>query len=546
MKNFITIFQIILIFIIYSIRLFSQDQLPKSDTTMLPKLEIPEITIVGKKAITLPFARKGEIYDYNIYEAPAPDSTLIGERTGTALPLGTLPRYDESFVPFHLSAEGLFGSYATLGVKVFADYKKSTWGIYGNGNFAATNGHVKNAGGNSLDLNLKGHSLVKTDNLILGSFRTIGGLNIYHDSYGLYGVHSTKADRSRSSVRFSAEMHSVERENNSLDINLSTVIWSVKDKYPQNQFSSSTVSPEFMALHSLKLWGVRFQTQLDYQSSSFNYNIPVQTSSFINLLMNAQWNLNSIWKLEIGGTIGQANFADGGSRNLIRPTASLNLQLDKDRRWSFWYKPEISFQSYHKQMISNPFFMRQIITSPETKPFVLGSSFWYNSEHYTVEFNGSAAIHTGMPVQVATLEMIDLEYVDAEQFVFNVDGTFHPTEKIQLNLSGVVQPTFKKGTSDQIPMIPLIKIGAKGEMPLSSKFNAWSGIEFWSRQNGVIDGSIKLKERILLNAGLTTTVLPHTFLSFELSNILNRNYEWWSGYRAPGISFLLNAKVNIR
>src|SRR5207249_363497 len=61
----------------------------------MPRLEIPEITIVGKKAITLPFARKGEIFDVNIYDAPPPDSSLLEDRPSIALPIGALPRYDE-------------------------------------------------------------------------------------------------------------------------------------------------------------------------------------------------------------------------------------------------------------------------------------------------------------------------------------------------------------------------------------------------------------------------------------------------------------------
>ena len=55
----------------------------------MPKLEIPEITIIGKKAITLPFARKGEIFDVDIYKAPPPDSSLVGRNP--LLPLGLLP-----------------------------------------------------------------------------------------------------------------------------------------------------------------------------------------------------------------------------------------------------------------------------------------------------------------------------------------------------------------------------------------------------------------------------------------------------------------------
>ncbi|HLF15078.1 MAG TPA: hypothetical protein VI932_09350, partial [Bacteroidota bacterium] len=60
----------------------------------LPRLEIPEITIVGKKAITLPFARKGELYDVPLYEAPPPDSGLLTDRPPVDLPPGSLPRYE--------------------------------------------------------------------------------------------------------------------------------------------------------------------------------------------------------------------------------------------------------------------------------------------------------------------------------------------------------------------------------------------------------------------------------------------------------------------
>jgi hypothetical protein len=524
----------------------AQEQAARIDTTVLPKLEIPEITIVGKKAITLPFARKGEIYDYTLYEAPLPDSSLIEERTGSSLPLGTLPRYDESFVPFHLSAEGSFGSFANGIAGIYADYKKGNWGLFGNGFFKTTNGHVNNAWVRSVDFNFKAHSLVKTDNVILGSFRTIGGLNIYHDSYGLFGVKTSSVDRSRTSVNFSADLHSIEREINSLDVNLSTVVWSVKDIYPGKEYSSSTVSPKFSATHAVKIGKTRMVTQLNYQSSSLNYNYPVQTPSLINLLLNAQWNLDTAWRVEVGGSLGQANLADGGSRTLIRPCASVRWQMDKDRQWTFWFKPEISFQPYDEQMRINPYFMRQIVANPEQKSVNLGSSFWYNSEYYTIEVNGTATIHSGMPVQVAKLEMIDLEYVNAEQFVLDAQGTLNSFNDLQLSLSGVIQPSFEKGKHTQLPMIPLVKFGAKGEMSFSSSVTAWSSIEFWSKQNGTLDGLTELKERILLNVGVATMLIPRTYLSFELSNILNRRYEWWSGYKAPGISFLLNAKVYIR
>src|SRR5713226_4271677 len=75
-----------------------QDSLKQKEE--MPKLEIPEITIIGKKAITLPFARKGEIYDVDIYEAPQSDSSLLGQPPSMSLLKGSLPRYRQEEMPW--------------------------------------------------------------------------------------------------------------------------------------------------------------------------------------------------------------------------------------------------------------------------------------------------------------------------------------------------------------------------------------------------------------------------------------------------------------
>ncbi|MBA4311571.1 MAG: hypothetical protein C0417_02965 [Chlorobiaceae bacterium] len=524
----------------------AQDQSSRKDTVSMPRLEIPEITIVGKKAITLPFARKGEIYDTEIFEAPLPDTSLIEERTGPAFPLGTLPRYEESFVPFHLSAQGSFGSFATAHARIFADYKKQNWGLYGNGELKISNGHVDGADEKSVDLNFKAHALVKTDNAILGSFRTLGGLKFYHDSYGLYGIKSSSVDRSRTAVNFSAGLQSIERESGSLDLNLSALIWSVKDIYPSTDSSSSTVSPEFDAIYWISLGKFNLNTELHYQSSSLNYNYPVQTPSLLNILIGAQWNLTPVWKLDVGGSFNQGNNSNGGSNTLVRPYVSLQWQMDRDRQWSVWFIPEMNIDSYNDLMNSNPYLMRQIVINPEERSVNLGSRFWYNSELYTVEVKGTALVSSNKPVQVSKLEIVDLTYVNTEQFIFDLNGIVYPSEKIQIHVSGILQPSYERGKAIQLPMIPLVKMGAKGEIALNYPVTLWSGVEFWSKQNATLNGETKLKERLLLSAGASTTVIPRTFLSLEISNIFNRKYEWWSGYTAPGISFLLDAKFNIR
>ena len=104
-----------------------QDNPARVDTTAMPRLEIPEITIVGKKAITLPFARKGEIYDIDIYEVSPPDTSILESRPAMSFPIGSLPRYEEPLIPWHVSAEGSFGSFSTGHLRAYVDYKGKRW-----------------------------------------------------------------------------------------------------------------------------------------------------------------------------------------------------------------------------------------------------------------------------------------------------------------------------------------------------------------------------------------------------------------------------------
>lgn len=516
------------------------------DTSIMPQLEIPEITIVGKKAITLPFARKGEIYDVELFEPPAPDTSLIEERNSFAFPLGTLPRYEDSFVPLHLSAQGSIGSFTTFLGRLFADYKKRNWGIYGNAEIKSTNGHVSGAGGESAGFDVKGHALVKTDNEILGSFRTLGGVKFNHNSYGLYGIAGEDVDRSVSSVDFLAELHTVERESNSLDMGISATLWSVKDIYPASEFSSSTVTPKIGIKYGKGFSGFRLTSELLYQSTSLNYNYPIQTPSLFNFLLGTLWDLSASWKLSAGATLGHGNSAEGGSKTMLRPFASLRWQIDHDRQLMIWFKPEMKMSQYDDWMRANPYLTRQILINPEEEQINLGAHFWYNSGLYAVEIKGTALLVKNKPVQVSRNGLVDLSYIDAEGFILDMNGIVYPTGMTEIKFTGLLQPLFQKGKSDQLPMVPLLKLGARGQLRFKYPVTVWSVAELWSKQNGTLDGTVRLKERFVVSAGLSTTIIPRVCLSADISNMLDQKYEWWGGYEAPGIAFSIDAKVNIR
>jgi hypothetical protein len=110
----------------------AQEQKKDQPPQETPKLEIPEITIVGKKAITLPFARKGEIYDVNVYTLPPPDSSILGVPPSVSLLGGRLPRHENRDDPWRTSVDGALGSFGSGHVEGYLDYKGDIWSLNAN------------------------------------------------------------------------------------------------------------------------------------------------------------------------------------------------------------------------------------------------------------------------------------------------------------------------------------------------------------------------------------------------------------------------------
>jgi hypothetical protein len=523
-----------------------QEQIVRKDTTAMPKLEIPEITIIGKKAITLPFARKGEIYDVNIYEAPPPDTSLIQERPPILLPVGSLPRYEEPLVPWHLSAEGSLGSFASGHLRTFVDYKGRKWGIYGSSGFQTTVGHAPHSSGNSYQMEINSQSLVSTDNEILKSFRVTGGLQLLHDRYGMFGIKNISVDRSRTNVVLDIKLSSIERQESALDFGLGANIWSLSDQQPALDASVSAVSPELNASYSANFGAVNLLTQILYTSTSLNYDHPAQTPSLFGISSAANWLLMNKWFLQVGGEYQNGSGSDAGHHSLLVPFAELKWELDRDRTMSVWFRPAFRLSSYGDYIKNNPYLVREIQIRPERTWFNFGGTFWFNSDLFSLEISSAFTKSSNKGIILADSGKLFFGFIDANQFTVRADGSMKPSTKTRLNFTGVIQPSFENGNSAQLPMIPLIQLAARGELTLDFPLTIWSSVEFWSKQNIDLTGSKKLDDRILLNIGATSNVIPRTALSLEIANLIDNAYEWWSGYRAPGRTIKLEAKVNFQ
>jgi hypothetical protein len=534
--------------ICFIVDLHGQNQPAQPDTTSMPRLEIPEITIVGKKAITLPFARKGEIYDVNIYEAPAPDSSILEKRSGLTPPIGELPRYEEPLVPWHISAEGGLGSFSNGNLRAYVDYLGRHWGVYGNGGFRSTGGHTTNSSGSEVDGEVTAHSLVETDNDVLRSFRVSGGMKFEYDSYGMFGIQDTvaKPDRSKNVFSLNAQMGSLDRETNAIDFGISTDIISITDTHSGHDSDITAASPDIHGSFATVIDDVRITTLVGYQSSSLNYHQSIESPSLFKFSAGAQWQLFPKWYLHVGAGYFSGGGSDGVNRSLFLPFASVKWTLDNDRVVSFWYKPEMRLASYRSLFQQNPYLAREAAIRPERVPLNVGSTFWYNSNLISAELEASIANSSNKYVMLADSGIIRLHYIESNVFTIRANGTIKPSDDLKLTLAGLIQPSFEEGQSTQLPMIPVMELGGRAEYAFGFPCTVWSSLEYWADQNVDIKGTKTIDGRLLLGLGASTDAIPRTVLSLEIANVLDTKYEWWSGYEAPGISIMFNAKVNIR
>lgn len=517
-----------------------QEKANLRDTTTMPKLEIPEITIVGKKAITLPFARKGEVYDVELYEVPPPDTSLLEERFAMALPLGPLPRYNEPLLPWHFSAQGSFGSFSTVNVKVLADYKGKLWGIYGNTSLSSTKGHTENAECKYFDANINAHSLINTDNSILQSFRMLGGVGMIFEKYGMYGIKEINVDRSRNNILLHGGISSLERDKNAYDVHLSADIWSVSD----NDSSTTLMSPELSANYALSFARFLFSAGLSYSGTSLNYKQSTESPSLLSINVGIRWNTTEKWSIEAGGEIYDGSGSDRSGKTLLSPFVIGRLEIDKDRQLSVWFKPEMSLYTYGELIKLNPYIIREFILKPESAPIKIGGGFWFNGEILSLELNGEFSKISDKSILISEDSQILLQYVDAIQVIARIYGTFTPQKNMRITFSGIIQPTYEEGNSVQLSMIPLIKSGVRGELFLNIPLRIWSSVEYWSEQNIDLISEKDIGARFLVEVGASTQIIPRTILSAEIRNLLDDRYEWWNNYIAPGISFRLKAKIN--
>ncbi|MBI4548862.1 MAG: TonB-dependent receptor [Ignavibacteriae bacterium] len=512
----------------------------------LPKLEIPEITIIGRKAITLPFARKGEIYDVNIYDAPPPDTSLLLDRPGAPLPVGSLPRYEQREQPWRASVLGSFGSFSTGNLHGYIDYKAQQWGISSSIGYSTTEGHTVNASGSAVRAGLAAYSLIHTDNDILRSLRGSLGLRFDHDSYGMFGVQTAHVERERDHVVLYGSLGSLRRQGTVLDVSFEADIWTVTDARAGVDSEVSVVSPKLTTSFAADIGDIRLLTGLSYSSSSLDYRTSTESPTLIDLSVAARWQLQDQLFLQLGGMYAGGSDYQGNSRTLLAPRAMVKYEIDPGRTLAVWFQPEMQLSTYDDHTQRSPYVVMEIGIRPERKPISIGGTVWYNRGILALELTGSYSESSNKEVTLADSGNIHVEYVDARQVHIQATGSVNVSERGRLNFTGVIQPAREKGGNSQLAMLPLVVVRGRGEIDFDIPLKVWSTAEYQSKRNIDRTGNTSLGDFITLGAGASSNTVPRTLLSLEVSNIFNTAYEWWNGYVAPGRRILLGANIRLQ
>ncbi len=523
---------------------FAQE--PEKKAEEPPKLEIPEITIVGKKAITLPFARKGEIFDVDLFEAPMPDSSLLGHPPSMSLLSGALPRYEQRQQPWRASVEGKLGNFGTGSARGFLDYKGERWSLTNTLGFMTTGGHTTNASSSNFGAGSTARWVVKTDNQVLKSFRASAGLNFSRDAFGLFGITSSTVRRTDNEFSLAANLGTLDRTSGVLDIDLSAIFTSLNDSYSGIDSSVSIVSPQIRALYSTRIKNIEVTAAASYSGSSLDYGHATQSPSLADIMLGGAWNFGERWRLSLGGTHASGTDNRGVDQTLTSVQALLELDVDSVTTLNFWFRPHMNLSSYPQHVRINPYVSREIELRPERAPMNFGSSLYFWNGIFTLALKGNYEQLSDKGLTIADSGAIRLEYGAARIASVEMEGSVGTSRGSRLQFSGSLTSAHEPGSAAQLPMVPVVRLQGRGEIDVRLPLTAWSSVDYQGPRNVDRQGVSALSGVVLWNVGVSTSAIARILLSGEIRNLLDTRYEWWNGYVAPGIEFNVAAKVNLQ
>lgn len=523
----------ILIFILFlNGFLFSQ----QTEEKQLPKLEIPEITIVGKKAITLPFAKKGEYTFIDYLKAPSIDSSIVENKN--ILISSVSNRYvaeifQEKFSGYFEAGLGNYSIIQSLGLIRYSD---EVWEGTLKAAYNSTSGHTKNAEGNRFSIGADFGTLIHTDNEYLRSFRIVNVLDFVSEKFGIYGFQDSTLRRSRQLFSFKSNLASSEFKAISMNFQLGLSSFSVKDN---NLNETSVFSPDFRINSSFNIFDLNILSKLTYETSVLDNSVQKESPALLQFSLLARTFLRDDIYINLGLKYLNGTNSDGGYQKLLYPVIILKATINTNFRFSLWFEPDVSNNTYISYMLENPYLNKDILLRYPFKPVNLGLGIDYSQQYFSLETRLSYSKVNDAFYPTVVKKLIYLNYSDIDELKLEISGIVDITNQLKLYTSALYNYSRMKELNKQLFMKPEFIIQNKLEYVSNIPFKFYLNMDYFSMR--YIDDGSSLPGYVLLGIGASSNILKKTLLSIDIVNLLNTRYDYYYAYSAPGVT--LRAKI---
>lgn len=533
----------------------------------LPPIEIENVTVIGKRMVVLPKARKGEVLDTSIYVLPAGDSLLFTQRiSNLGGAAGPLPGYREFESPLRLDAEASIGSYLSPRAMVRGEYVRSAYDITALLDARSTSGHIDGAKATSALASARGSLLVGDDMTPLGRFRLSAGGTYAADAYTLYGAQTAPADRDRTGTTLEIGLRGEGNARLQYALALEIASTDVEDSRGDTTRTMSALTPAFNVELGMPIDSVvDVRARLNFSSTSLRYAAPSQTPSAYALLAEAGWRPTPSLTLTGGLTVASAENSDSGSARLVMPRVTIRYAADSDISIVAAFEPELRPASYRERIMQAPYVDGDIELRAERVPVAVALGVNVNNvigTHGDEPSRLSARLFYEITEQTPVVDASDgggrlrYRHVDAERLGADVSLHIPFDERWRVMLGLRAQSVRDRADDQPLPMTPAFDLRARVDyaLPVGGRtLNLFADATVMTEQQVVVARLLgpsdalpaPLATRFLVGVGAEYRVAQYLTVVAEASNLLGLRYDAWKGYSAPGLEVRGGIRLNL-
>jgi hypothetical protein len=520
----------------------------------LPTLEIESVTVIGRRVVVLPTARKGEVADSTIYDLPPNDSLLHGARLsnlgGTG---GVLPGYRELEAPARMAIEGSIGSYFSPRARAHAELIRRGFDLSGTVDYRGTAGHIDSAEASSLLLAATGSLVIEGDAFVPRQ-RLTAEVERIGDGYFLYGNPVTPYDRSRNALRVGIGIQSEEDRsmNYAFDLNLARTV--VEDRLGDSSATASALSPQA----AFRLGGIRLIEPLEllfrasYITTSLEYGTSTRSPSHSSISLDGRYDLSPKLSLR-GGIIYQAaGSSDSGttSATMLMPRVAVRYDLDSALSLNAAFTPEVRIPSYRDRIMESPYVDRRIVLRPEKVPLDFTVGARYLVEGITLDAGLFMEQKENTAAVVVDADSsLSYRYFDVSAQGVKASALIERIPGITLLLEGRFGSATESESDRTLPLHSVIDLRGNAHYALSSAIDLSANLRFRSSRPVVTGDTLtaaatrELPAYLLLDLGASYALLPNLDIVAAVTNVTSAAWEIFPGYSAPGLEVRAGARL---